>query len=145
MKLKALGGFAALMIGSAPNAGAETSNLRFPNPESDKSQIVFWRQGTILGAAIGCSVFQNGEKLLELGAGRYQILDIKPGTHVFTNRSGGMEVTTASGQRRFVQCKITSGMFAGTPTLSISDESTFAKRLPKLKPQEYALSSPASE
>ena len=104
--------------------------------EQPTSQIIFYRSGTIIGAALGCSVKENGDQLAQLGAGRYQALEFKPGRHTFVNRSGGLDVDLKPGERRYVACKIKAGFFSGTPSLSVSDEATFLKKLPSLKPTE---------
>ncbi len=89
----------------------------------------------MLGAVYGCSVFEKGSKIVELGRGRYQAADFEPGRHTLTNRSGGIDIFLEPNERRFVMCKVTGGGLTFTPQLSITDEAAFMERFPKLKPQ----------
>jgi hypothetical protein len=133
---------AMLSVALAISVSASAAEAIAP-PSAGKGQIVFYRLSTIFGGAMGCSVFRNGEKLLELGIGRYRVMEIEPGQYTFTNRSGGLEVAVAPNERRYVMCKITTGVFTGTPTLSISDEASFQRRLPNLKPSKAELAAQA--
>ena len=141
---KAMRLLAAIAACSVASVAQSQTSLSFPNPPAGKAQIVVYRLGTIIGVAMGCSGFENGIKLFELGAGRYDILNVQPGRHILTNRSGGLEISLDPGERRFVMCKITTGMFAGTPSFSIADEASFRTRFPKLKPQSAAVASKTS-
>jgi hypothetical protein len=121
------------LAGSAISFAATPDSIS--NVPDGKSQIVFYRLSTMVGAVYGCSVFEKGTKILELGRGRYQVADFEPGRHTFTNRSGGIDVFLEPNERRFVMCKVTGGGLTFTPQLSITDEAAFMKRFPKLKPQ----------
>lgn len=65
----ASGGF----VGTA-QADDGKAPVAIPAPPAGKGQIVFFRTGTLMGAAMGCAVNENGQKISSLGSGRYFVL-----------------------------------------------------------------------
>jgi hypothetical protein len=123
------------MLAWASSASSFAAMPYAPAVRDGKSQIVFYRLSTIVGAVYGCPILEKGTKISELDRGRYQVVGFEPGRHTFTNRSGGIDVFLEPNERRFVMCKVTGGGLTFTPQLSITDEASFMKQLPKLKLQ----------
>lgn len=127
--------FAAIAIATIPMTGtatlaAEKAPVVIPPPPAGKGQIVFYRTGTIMGAAMGCSVNENGQKISSLGAGRYFILVTEPGRHEYTVKSEAKDVLALqveADETQYAMCKIKMGIMAGRPDLRPSTEADFVK------------------
>src|SRR3569623_548681 len=54
-------------------------------PPEGKAQIVFWRPGTIVGMALGCTVREGTDdnEIARLGAGKYYLHVAEPGKHTY--------------------------------------------------------------
>lgn len=108
-----------------------TKTGRIVAPEAGKGQVVFFRPGTLMGMALGCTVREDGAEVARLGAGKYHAVSVMPGKHVYTTQSEAKDVLTIEvepGETYFVQCRIGAGIAAGRPNLSPSNETEFAKR-----------------
>ncbi|MFN3425358.1 MAG: DUF2846 domain-containing protein [Novosphingobium meiothermophilum] len=126
---------AAVTLAMAPAAGgvshaADKAPVVIPPPPPGKGQIVFYRTGTIMGAAMGCAVNENGQKISSLGAGRYFILVTDPGRHEYTVKSEAKDVLALqveADETQYAMCKIKMGIMAGRPDLRPSTEAEFVK------------------
>ncbi len=126
-------GLVALILASglATSAlAADKPQVRIPPPPAGKGQIVFYRTGTIMGAAMGCSVNEKGQKISSLGAGRYFILVTDPGRHEYMVKSEAKDflaLEVEADETQYAMCKIKMGMMAGRPDLKPSTEADFHK------------------
>lgn len=124
----ALGALVAAATLATPGLAADKPAVQIPAPPAGKGQIVFYRTGTIMGAAMGCSVNEKGLKISSLGAGRYFILVTDPGRHEYTVKSEAKDVLALeveADETQFAMCKIKMGLMAGRPDLAPSDEAAF--------------------
>jgi hypothetical protein len=102
--------------------------VAIPAPPPGKGQIVFYRTGTIMGAAMGCAVNEHGEKISSLGSGRYFVLVTEPGRHEYTVKSEAKDVLALeveSDETQYAMCRIKMGIMAGRPDLRPSTEAEF--------------------
>ncbi len=116
-------------MAGAAHAG-DKPPVQLPKPPAGKGQIVFYRTGTIMGAAMGCSVNEKGQKISSLGAGRYFILVTEPGRHEYMVHSEAKDILALEvepDETQFAMCKIKMGIMAGRPDLSPSTEADFVK------------------
>lgn len=126
---------AAIAVATIPAAAssvmaADKAPVVIPPPPAGKGQIVFYRTGTIMGAAMGCAVNENGQKISSLGAGRYFILVTEPGRHEYTVKSEAKDVLALqveADETQYAMCKIKMGIMAGRPDLRPSTEADFVK------------------
>lgn len=126
---------AAIAVATTPVAAAsvmaaDKAPVVIPPPPAGKGQIVFYRTGTIMGAAMGCAVNENGQKISSLGAGRYFILVTEPGRHEYTVKSEAKDVLALqveADETQYAMCKIKMGIMAGRPDLRPSTEADFVK------------------
>lgn len=98
---------------------------------ADKAQVVFWRPGTLMGAALGCTVHEKEAEVARLGAGKYWVTVVDAGKHLYFTQGEAkdtlpMELET--GETYFVRCSEGMGIVAGRPLLSPSTRAEFAKR-----------------
>ena len=123
----------------AAHAMAEEQEDQFevPTPPEGQGQIIFYRTGGIAGAALGCAVFDDEEKLSSLGAGRYFRLVTSPGERSFRVKSlEAKDVLTLEvepDETQFVRCKIKAGFLSGRANIAPSSEKEFRKRYKKPK------------
>jgi len=116
------------LAGVAPAAAADRAPVVIPPPPAGKGQIVFYRTGTIMGAAMGCAVNENGQKISSLGSGRYFILVTSPGRHEYLVKSEAKDVLALEvepDETQYAMCRIKMGIMAGRPDLRPSTEAEF--------------------
>ena len=129
-KWSVLAGLGLALCAQPALAASEADPVAIPAPPSGKGQIVFYRTGTIMGAAMGCSVNENGEKISSLGAGRYFILVTEPGRHEYTVKSEAKDVLALeveADETQYAMCRIKMGFMAGRPDLRPSTQAEFVK------------------
>lgn len=105
-------------------------------PASGKGQVVFFRPGSIMGAALGCTVHEGDQQVARLGSGKYYVVEAEPGVHLYNTRGEAKDEITLEieeGETYFIRCNIGMGVMAGRANLSPSDRATFAQRGKKLK------------
>ena len=105
-----------------------------------KAQVVFWRPGSLMGMALGCTV-REGEGTAEvevarLGAGKYWVHTAEPGKHVYYTTGEAtdrLNMELEDGETYFVRCAIGMGIMSGRAQVSPSDRATFLGRAKKMK------------
>lgn len=125
---KGLLGAGLALAAAMPALAAEKAPVVIPPPPAGKGQIVFYRTGTIMGAAMGCAVNEKGQKISSLGAGRYFILVTEPGRHEYLVKSEAKDVLALEvepDETQYAMCKIKMGIMAGRPDLRPSTEAEF--------------------
>lgn len=109
--------------GSVPAA-----QIFIPAPPAGKGQVVFYRKGGLSGAAVACSVHENGQKVSSLGGGKYFIMVADPGKHEFTVKTEAKDVLALEvepDETQFAQCKIKMGFMVGRPDIRPSTLAEF--------------------
>jgi len=107
-----------------------------PAPTDGMGQIVFWRPGALMGAAMGCGVNLGSERISALGKGKYFLLNLAPGAYEFNAKSEAKDVLNLEvepGEVLYVKCTIRMGMMAGRPNLAPSTAAEFASKKAGLK------------
>ncbi len=100
-------------------------------PESGKAQIVFFRPGSIMGAALGCTVHEGDAELARLGSGKYYVVTTTPGKHEFFTEgevTDKLALEVEDDETYFVKCKIGMGVVSGRANISPSDRAEFAAK-----------------
>jgi hypothetical protein len=137
----------AALTGSTPSAASAAASkaaataVALPAPAAGKGQIVFWRPGGIGGAAIRCTVRENGQMVGRVGPGRYFVIPAEPGAHKFTTKTEAtdeLNLEVEADETTYVKCKIAMGMMAGRPNMSPSNKAEFDSKAGKLKPVDAA-------
>ena len=105
----------------------------------DGGKIVMYRQGSIMGAALGCPIRYRGEELVELGRNKFAEWEVPPGSYILSNKTSSIEVNVFPGQTKFVRCVIKSGMLSGRADLQIVDEETFQKNSDDFERKDVAI------
>lgn len=121
---------------AAADATPEGSSIRIPSPPAGKGQVVFYRTGGMVGAAMGCTVKEGETKISSLGGGRYVIVVTEPGTHNYQVRSEARDALTLlvePDETQFVRCKIKMGIVAGRPDIAPATAAEFVDASEKLK------------
>lgn len=142
---------AALLLASAPaiaqskketaaSASASgtlmTKSGALPAPAPGKGQIVFFRPGSMMGMALGCTVREGLTQIARLGSGKYYVVQVEPGRHEYSSRGEGKDVLALEiepDETYFVKCNIGMGVMSGRANLSPSDRAAFAKKAKGLK------------
>ena len=112
-------------------AAITTKTGQIGTPAAGKAQIVFFRPGTIIGAALGCTVHEGDREVARLGAGKYYVITEEPGKHMFTTRGQAadtLNLEVEADETYFVKCKIGNGTISGAAQLEPSDRNSFAQK-----------------
>ncbi len=129
----------ALPIATAAIAAGTAATV--PAPPQGKGQVVFFRPGSLMGAAIRCTIRENGRLVTRLGNGKFMIVPLDPGTHRFTTKTEAtdtLNLEVEPGQTQYVRCKIGMGIAAGRSNISPSTAEEYAAKAKKLKPVDAA-------
>jgi hypothetical protein len=105
-------------------------------PAAGKGQIVFYRTGGLVGAAISCNVRENDALIGGLSGGKYFVVQTQPGKHTYTTKSEAkdtLNMEVESGDTYYVRCTIGAGIMAGRPNLSPVDKAAFDEKSGGLK------------
>lgn len=137
----ALAATALAVTAAAPTALAQdapivTKSATIGAPPAGMGQIIFFRPGSIVGAALGCTVHEDGKQVARLGSGKYYLVVATPGKHLYNTKAENVDQLTLEveeGETYFVKCKIGMGVVAGRPNLSPTDRATFEKKAKGMK------------
>lgn len=125
----------SLMASAALAEPITTKSGVLPTPAEGQGQVVFFRPGSMMGAALGCTVHEGEPQIARLGSGKYYVVPAAPGVHNYSTRGEAKDqlaVEVEAGETYFVRCNIGMGMMSGRANLSPSDEAAFAKKAPGL-------------
>lgn len=130
----ALAGFALMPISATAAEKTAAESIELPAPPAGQGQVVFFRKGGLSGAAVACSVHENGEKISSLGGGRYFVMVVDQGRHEFsvkTEATDSLALEVEADETQFASCKIKMGIMVGRPDIRPSTEEEFraAKKL----------------
>lgn len=131
IRIVLLSAIGALAFGSAPALAAPKAPpaaIVLPAPPAGKGQVVFFRPGGLVGAAVACSVHENGQKVSSLGGGRYFIMVTDPGRHEFsvkTEATDRLPLEVEADETQYAACKIKMGIMVGRPDIRPSTEEEF--------------------
>ncbi|NJS13491.1 MAG: DUF2846 domain-containing protein [Sphingopyxis sp.] len=126
----------AVVAAPAATMAAEKAPTVIAAPAAGKGQVVFYRTGGLMGAAIACNVREDGKLIGGLSGGKYFVANFTPGKHVLTTKSEAtdtLNMEIESGETYYVRCTIGAGVMAGRPNLSPVDKAAFDEKSSKLK------------
>ena len=136
---------ALVLAGSTVPATAQTADVttlpatksgKLTAAPADKAQVVFYRPGSMVGAALGCTIYDNGKQIARLGSGKYWVHQAAPGKTMFNTRAENVDQLTLElepGETYFIRCKIGMGIAAGRPNISPSTAEEYAAKAKGLK------------
>lgn len=128
---------ALLMAGSGAAVAQDsaaplvTKSGALPAPEAGKAQVVFFRPGSIMGAALGCTVHEGEAEVARLGSGKYYVIAAEPGKHEYFTEGEAKDrlaLEVEGDETYFVKCKIGMGVMSGRANLSPADRAGFAEK-----------------
>lgn len=115
----------------AAQAPLVTKSGAIGTPLEGKGQVVFYRTGSLMGAALGCTVHEGEAEVARLGAGKYYVVAAEPGAHHYFTEGEAtdkLSLEVEADETYFVRCNIGMGVVAGRANLSPSDRATFAPK-----------------
>jgi len=127
---------ALFAVAVSPLAAQDTAELKTKSgvigaPEKGKGLVVFYRPGSMMGMALGCTVHEGPAELARLGSGKYYTVTAEPGKHVYNTEGEAKDVLNLEvepDETYFVKCKIGMGVMSGRANLSPSDKAAFAEK-----------------
>lgn len=139
MKIRSIAAaLAAAAIASTNAAWAQTATPvvatksgTIGTPVTGKGQVVFYRPGSLMGAALGCTVHEGTAQVARLGTGKYWVAPVEPGKHVYNTEGEAKDVLNMEvepGETYYVKCNIGMGVMSGRANLSPATPEDFAKK-----------------
>lgn len=101
-----------------------------------KGKIVLYRQGAMVGLALGCPIRHKEREIVELGRNKYAELDVKPGRYILTNKTSSVQVEVGPGETQYVRCAIKMGFMTGRADLQYADKESFDKQAHEFEKKE---------
>lgn len=133
-------GSVAVAQDAAATAALTTKSGALGAPAAGKGMVVFYRPGSMMGMALGCTVREGPQtaevQIARLGSGKYWVHQTEPGKHAYRTegeKTDELNMEIEPGETYFVKCKIGMGIMAGRANLSPSDQAEFAKKAKGLK------------
>jgi hypothetical protein len=126
---------------TAPAPVAMFSHGLFGPPPAGKGQVVFFRKGGLVGAAIVYKVREGTTAYGTLSPGRYFVVVTDPGKHTYVVHSEAkdeMTLEVEEGETYYAEGTVAMGVLVGRPNLTPSNEIAFnaiAKKLKLAKPE----------
>jgi len=112
-------------------APIETKSGSVGTPPAGKGQVVFFRPGSMIGAALGCTVHEGEREVARLGSGKYYVVTAEPGKHLYFTQGEVKDKLTLEVEpddTYFVKCNIGMGIASGRANLSPSTREVFATK-----------------
>ena len=134
-RMRSAAALTAIALATSPAladlASIQTKSGVIAAPAAGQGQLVFYRPGSLMGAALGCTVHEGEPEIARLGSGKFFVVPMAPGKHDFSTRGEAQDHITLEveeGETYFVKCNIGMGVMSGRANLSPADEATFAKK-----------------
>jgi hypothetical protein len=125
---------------ASPAATAAPVAATLGTPAEGKGQIVFYRPGKFVGAAVSFKVREGEVELGKLSNGGYFFVDVTPGAHEYVVHSETKDILPLeidAGEVYYVEGLLGMGVMVGRPNLTPSDKAKFEAagkmKLTKLK------------
>ena len=112
-------------------------------PQDGGGKIVIYRQGALLGAALGCPIRYKGKEIVELGRNKFAEWEVSAGSYILTNKTSSVDVNVFPGQTKYVRCVIKTGFLTGRADLQIVDEETFLEQSHEYEQKEISAPAPS--
>jgi hypothetical protein len=111
-----------LLVGCASGPTFTDLHAREPAVATDRARIYFYREASVVGAAVQPVVYVNGEAVGQAVPGGYFYIDRPAGEYVIsttTEKTKTIKATVRPGETRYVKFDIGMGVFVGhiLPTL----------------------------
>lgn len=122
---------ATMAAAQTPMPELKTKSGVIGTPAPGKGQVVFFRPGSLMGAALGCTVHEGPAQIARLGSGKYWVAVVEPGKHSYNTEGEAKDVLTLeveADETYFVKCNIGMGVMSGRANLSPASTEDFAKK-----------------
>lgn len=133
MKCLAIFAAAGVLAATPAIASPEKAELvTLPTPPAGKAQMVFFRKGGMVGAAISCAVSEAGSKVSSLPPARFFVVVTEPGRHTYTVSSEAKDelfVDLKAGETQYAKCSVAMGIMAGRPKLEVATAAEFTSKM----------------
>lgn len=115
---------------SPASAAAETppATGHIPPPPAGKAQVVFFRTGAYVGAAVSYKVREQGIELGKLNNASYFVAVVDPGPHTFTaatENKNVLKLELDDGETQYVRGTVQMGFLVGEANLTPADQGMF--------------------
>ncbi len=128
---------------SEPAQAPPLAGVQIPAPPAGKGQIVFFRPGRFIGAAVSWKLLDGTAELGKVGNARYLVVTLEPGAHDLVmdfGTKGKLRMEVDPDETYYIECGIAMGALLNHPDLIPSTQAGFDAIVAKLKPAKAAKS-----
>ena len=103
---------------------------------SEVGRVFFYRYKQFTGSALLPSVYCDEVELARMENGRYFVVALPPGKHVFhsNDKQSGVELDIKDGQEYYIRVEIATGLTKGHGRLVVTQSEQGTYEIQKLKP-----------
>jgi hypothetical protein len=133
----------AVAESSEPAKAVPSSGVEIPPAPAGKGQIVFFRPGRFIGAAVGWKLLDGTTELGKVGNARYLVVTLEPGVHDLVmdfGTKGKLRIEVDPDETYYIECGIALGALLNHPDLIPSTRAGFDAIAAKLKPAKVGKS-----
>jgi hypothetical protein len=126
---------------SEPAQAMPSNGVQIPAPPAGKGQIVFFRPGRFIGAAVSWKLLDGTTELGKVGNARYLVVTMEPGLHDLVmdfGTKGKLRIEVDAEETYYIECGIAMGVLVNHPDLIPSTRDGFDSISAKLKPAKTA-------
>lgn len=126
---------------SEPNKTAPSTRVEIPPAPAGKGQVVFFRPGRFIGAAVSWKLLDGATELGKVGNARYLVVTLEPGVHDLVmdfGTKGKLRIEVDPDEIYYIECGIAMGALLNRPNLIPSTRDGFDAISAKLKPAKPA-------
>lgn len=127
--------FAAITASVALASAVQAQEAVQPIP-TETGKIVLYRQGAMVGLALGCPIRYKEREIVELGRNKYAELNVKPGRYILTNKTSSVMIDLRAGETQYVRCTIKMGFMTGRADLQYADKESFEQQAHEFERKE---------
>lgn len=121
------------------DAKAAASSVTIAPPPAGKGQIVFFRPGRLIGAAVGYKLLDDKTPMGKVSNGHYLVVTVEPGAHTFVmdfGTKGDIHMEIEPDETYYLECGIAMGAILNHPNLIPATPEDFQTFALKGKPQK---------
>ena len=110
-------------------------------PSVDKVRVNVYRYKQFMGKGLRPSIYYEERDVARLQSGRYVVLALAPGTHVFrsNDKQSQIDLDLKAGQEYYIRIDIATGFMKGHGRLTLVQPEQGAAELKQMKPADAGM------
>ena len=125
-----------ISFASARQVQSSTESATVSQGSNSQATVYVYRYKQWAGKALSPSVYCDGTELARMENGRYFVVTLAPGKHVFrsNDKQSGIDVDLKSGQKYYIRVELATGFWKGHGRVISVEPDQGSYEIKKLKP-----------